>query len=337
MEAVSTWYGAYLIDKGRVLRELRFPDDPAERAERLHRRREGLLAPEEERLITEARRGSIVSRDRRFFGLGVTEGTDPFPLPDLDPPPGTALRELILAAADEAVANAWEVTAHLDEAVRTMTDLDRVRNLLGERLDDWELRDRPSANGTAASTGSETATPTSDEPGLLVAREELRRAVKRLTELRGSLETAVEESASRRLPNLSALLGPVLAARLLSQAGSLERLARFPASTVQLLGAETAFFDHLRRGTKPPRHGLLFLHPAIQGESRQRRGRLARALAGKVAIAARMDRAGAAVDPTLAGAFERRRREIESSGRPGSRRKGGRRSGPPLDRAAEDG
>ena len=61
------------------------------------------------------------------------------------------------------------------------------------------------------------------------------------------MENVVRELASSHLPSLSALLGPILAARLCVEAHGRARLARLPAGTMQILGAEKAFFNHLRR------------------------------------------------------------------------------------------
>ena len=67
------------------------------------------------------------------------------------------------------------------------------------------------------------------------------------------------------------------------------RLARLPAGTVQVLGAEKAFFSHLRSGTAPPKHGHIFMHPWISRSPRWVRGKIARMLAAKISIAARVD------------------------------------------------
>ena len=103
-----------------------------------------------------------------------------------------------------------------------------------------------------------------------------------------------------------------------------------------VLGAERAFFEHLRGRAPPPRHGLLFLHPAIQSAPRGERGKLARALAGKVSIAARLDVAGAPIHPELAQAFDARRSVLKA--RRGATRRPARprRSVLPLDGAARD-
>jgi nucleolar protein 56 len=90
-------------------------------------------------------------------------------------------------------------------------------------------------------------------------------------------------------PNVTALVGPLLGARLLSLAGSLEELAKLPASTVQVLGAEKALFRALRTGGKPPKHGVIFQFAEIRRAPKWQRGKIARALATKLAIAAKVD------------------------------------------------
>ena len=89
--------------------------------------------------------------------------------------------------------------------------------------------------------------------------------------------------------NVKAVAGSNLGGRLIALAGGLERLAKFPASTVQVLGAEKALFRSLRTGSRPPKHGIIFQHQLIHQAPRWQRGKIARALAGKIAIAARID------------------------------------------------
>jgi nucleolar protein 56 len=66
-------------------------------------------------------------------------------------------------------------------------------------------------------------------------------------------------------------------------------LAKLPASTIQVLGAEKALFRSIRTGARPPKHGIIFQHPSIHQAPPWQRGKIARAFAGKIAIAARMD------------------------------------------------
>ena len=90
-------------------------------------------------------------------------------------------------------------------------------------------------------------------------------------------------------PNMSSLIGPTLSAKLISIAGSLDHLAKMPASTLQVLGAEKALFRALKTGARPPKHGIIFQYAAIHQAPRWQRGKIARALSGKLSIAARID------------------------------------------------
>jgi nucleolar protein 56 len=99
------------------------------------------------------------------------------------------------------------------------------------------------------------------------------------------MEKVVKEVA----PNLRDIAGPVLAAKLISLAGGLEKLARMPSSTIQLLGAEKALFRHLHGRGKSPKHGIIVSHPFVKNAPLKNRGKIARLLASKFSIAAKMD------------------------------------------------
>ncbi|MEM0380396.1 MAG: C/D box methylation guide ribonucleoprotein complex aNOP56 subunit [Desulfurococcaceae archaeon] len=110
-----------------------------------------------------------------------------------------------------------------------------------------------------------------------------------LYNLRRTLDNYIDAVMKEVAPNVTALVGSKLGARLLSLAGDLETLAKLPASTIQVLGAEKALFRALRTGGKPPKHGVIFQYPAIHKSPRWQRGKIARALAAKLAIAAKID------------------------------------------------
>ncbi|NVM28878.1 MAG: C/D box methylation guide ribonucleoprotein complex aNOP56 subunit [Candidatus Helarchaeota archaeon] len=107
--------------------------------------------------------------------------------------------------------------------------------------------------------------------------------------IREMLATYVDEAMQEVAPNMRALVGALLGARLISLAGSLKRLSRLPASTVQVLGAEKALFRALRTGAKPPKHGIIFQWEDIHGAPYWLKGKIARVLAGKLSMAARID------------------------------------------------
>jgi nucleolar protein 56 len=91
----------------------------------------------------------------------------------------------------------------------------------------------------------------------------------------------------KRCPHLVSVSGHVVGARLIAAAGSLEKLSRMPSSKIQVLGAEKALFRHLKTGSKPPKYGIIFLHGSVVNAVDK--GRAARKLSSKIAIAARQD------------------------------------------------
>merc|ERR1719361_3297587 len=90
-------------------------------------------------------------------------------------------------------------------------------------------------------------------------------------------------------PNLSALIGDTVAARLISKAGSLTNLAKAPASTVQILGAEKALFRALKTKGNTPKYGLLYHSTFIGRAGAKNKGRISQFLANKCSIATRID------------------------------------------------
>jgi nucleolar protein 56 len=114
----------------------------------------------------------------------------------------------------------------------------------------------------------------------------------KLYDLRQSMEKYMDKNMEQVAPNTMALVGSLLGARLIAVSGGLTNLARRPASTIQVLGAEKALFRSLKTGTRPPKHGMIFQHTLLHDAKRWQRGKIARALAGKLAIAARADAFG---------------------------------------------
>lgn len=117
----------------------------------------------------------------------------------------------------------------------------------------------------------------------------LAKQILELFDLRNTLEKHIETQMELVAPNISGILGAAVGARILARAGSLKKLAFMPASTIQVLGAEKALFRSLKTGSQPPKHGLLFQHALVHAAPRWQRGKIARAISTKAAIAARVD------------------------------------------------
>jgi len=111
----------------------------------------------------------------------------------------------------------------------------------------------------------------------------------KLYETKEEIEKYIEDIMKENAPNITALVGPLLGARLISLAGSLKKLALMPSSTIQILGAENAFFKFLKTKKNPPKHGIIFQLPEIRTANKKIRGKLSRTLAGKLSIAAKAD------------------------------------------------
>jgi nucleolar protein 56 len=202
-----------------------------------------------------------------------------------------ALHEASVEVARRQVEEAVD-TAERDviNAVRTLETLGESLNEIDERTRDWrEETDRVPVEGVVA--GRE-------------ALEEAR------DETRGFIEERTPELA----PNLSNLAGPVLAARLIALAGGLDEIARMPSGTVQVLGAEDALFRHLRGDAPPPKHGAIYVHPYVRGTDADERGSAARAVAGKLTIAARVDRYAGDLRPELADELDEKIERIRDRG-----------------------
>ncbi len=234
---------------------------------------------------------------------------------------------LQLARAGIAVAAARRDLSAV-QAVRAMDDLDKVLNLLAGRVREWfglhfpemdrmvekhdtyarlvaklgNRRNFTDENLLAEGLPKEKAEELADaakksmgaelsEPDLVVLQSFCELMLD-LYKFRAKSEAYVEEVLKQVAPNMTAIVGAPLTARLISIAGSLDNLAKMPASTLQVLGAEKALFRSLKTGARPPKHGVIFQHIAIHQSPRWQRGKIARALSGKLSIAARIDAFG---------------------------------------------
>ena len=234
------------------------------------------------------------------------------------------------------------------QAIESLDDIDKVINLLVSRLREWYSLHFPELDEILPKHGQYVAFVKTVGPRENVSEEKLKSLglpegkvekilkaaetsmgaplgkfdadiimklaseISDLYKLREEIEDYLETAMDEVAPNLKALVGAKLGARLLSLAGGLKELAMMPASTIQVLGAEKALFRHLRSGAKPPKHGVIFQYPAINRSPWWQRGKIARALAGKLAIAARVDYfSGEYIAEELKQEIEQRIQEIK--------------------------
>jgi nucleolar protein 56 len=192
---------------------------------------------------------------------------------------------------------------------RLVVNLGTRENFTAENLENEGLpknKAQSIAKVAAASMGADI----SDEDFSKI--QDMCRKVLGLYGVRQSLEKYVDSVMEEVAPNTRTIGGSLLGARLLALAGGLLNLAKLPASTIQVLGAEKALFRSLKTKARPPKHGIIFQHPLIHDGKRWQRGKIARALAGKLSIAARVDAfKGEYVGDRLKADLEKRIDEIK--------------------------
>ncbi len=216
------------------------------------------------------------------------------------------LREFAINLARRQLKELTTAEQDLLQAVEALDDLNQSVNLLDERLYEWSRLHRDEIVH-----GKDLAEALKDDKTM----GDMAHAILSLRESRLGLENEVAKTAAHIAPNLSNLAGPILAARLISRSGSLKRLSEMPSSAIQVMGAEKSLFKHLKGNAPSPKHGLIFRHPSISGGPKRLRGRIARTLAGKLAIAARLDFYGAGPSTELKESLDRRLAEIRKIGR----------------------
>ncbi|UCE29297.1 MAG: C/D box methylation guide ribonucleoprotein complex aNOP56 subunit [Candidatus Bathyarchaeota archaeon] len=198
---------------------------------------------------------------------------------------------------------------------RLVANLGRREDFTIENLENEGLPKAKAGHIAKAASASMGASLGSEDTGQIQA---ISKTLLILHALRKSLEDYIDTTVKNVAPNIDSLAGSLLGARLIALAGGLDNMAKMPASTIQVLGAEKALFRSLRTGTRPPKHGVIFQHNLIHGAKLWHRGKIARALAGNLAIAARADAFSTRyIGDRLKAGVERRVKEIqEKYGKP---------------------
>lgn len=208
---------------------------------------------------------------------------------------------------------------HIIHAVNTISELNQTANILSERLHEWyglhwpeyskqvnemeylrsileygsrekiiSSQDNSGTAGTAKAGENEMLGGTL-EPADLKSIQGLARILLEMYQERSQLEKYIKSQVDELTPNCSKVAGAIITAKLLAHTGGIKRLSSVSASTIQLLGAEKALFRHLKDGSSPPKHGVIFQHPLLHGAPHWQRGKIARALASKISIAIKID------------------------------------------------
>ena len=216
----------------------------------------------------------------------------------------TYTREIAKTACQHAVKKEHLVI----QAVETMTDIEKAVNPIVKRLRQWyslycpelsEQVDKHEAFVTILLTKEREEIlkelEVKNTMGIDLSKvdlapiQQLAREVKSLYEMKAAMEAYIETTLHDIAPNISAVSGSTLAAELLSYAGSVERLALMPSSTIQMLGAENALFQFMRGQGRSPKHGIIIKHALLASAKERYHGKIARRISGAISLAAKMD------------------------------------------------
>ena len=308
---VTKWFGVFLCDEksGKILDKRLMPKDPHAVAEKLASVQRGSLLDEERELAATVD-GKLAVADRRQSELGKPEMFDSSSItPERFGYDGEFMHEVMIGLGKLRTSEPIPRDRSLVQAIRSLDDQIATINLYNERLHEWygmhfpELADyardaryaqliamNGEREGVIEELGIEIESIGADmDPADIGAIRDLADTLSRLYDDKERTEEYIQGIVEETCPNMCAVLGAPLAARMVSLAGGLERLASLPSSTVQLLGAEKAMFRHLKSGKKGPKHGVIYQHPEVHRSPYWQRGKIARALAGKVLIAAKID------------------------------------------------
>ncbi|KAG0713450.1 Nucleolar protein 56 [Chionoecetes opilio] len=163
------------------------------------------------------------------------------------------------------------------------------KNLSEESLPALEEITMDSATGQAILDAARMSMGMDISPIDLMNIERFAKRVSSLSEYRKQLAQYLKNKMDSVAPNLAILIGEVVGARLISHAGSLTNLAKYPASTVQILGAEKALFRAIKTHSNTPKYGLIYHSTFIGRAGPTNKGRISRYLANKCAMASRID------------------------------------------------
>ncbi|MBS3749489.1 MAG: hypothetical protein KGY67_07310 [Candidatus Thermoplasmatota archaeon] len=267
---ITKWFGSFLLDSQKnIVEQFLFSKDEQKLMNKIEIIRDHRVLNEEKKL---ADKHNPIVIEKRLQSLGSFQINNSFfsTIQINSESFGFSkelLHSILLKISKEQVDSSLSSPDYqVIQQVNALDELQHIANVLSERLAAWNMY-------------------ISDEDNQKPIVTVLQQVEKNQELLKQQIETDVKNLA----PNMTELIGPMIAARLLSHAGSLKKLAMLPASSIQLLGAEKALFRFKKQGGRPPKHGVIFQHPSIGKAPFRLRGKHARLLSAKLCIAAKAD------------------------------------------------
>ena len=309
---VTTFIGVFAIDeKNKIIGYKKFSKDPAKIAERL-KLSESKVIEEEKHLMNELKKYDVVKNKKQFIKenlrdlavkMGFVENQIEF---------NQLLTKVNLELTKVKIRKAIRRDKLIIQTIGAIEELEKFINIFVERIReiysfhfpemDRIIKDHKKFCEIIEKFGYRDKIKDHNlkkfaekSMGIEFKEEDIKtvklfaKSILQLYDLKEKLTSYLEKSLKEIAPNFTELATSILAAKLIAKAGGLEKLARMSSSTIQLLGSEKRLFQYLRGRGKPPKYGILFAHPLIQKAPKKHKGKVARALASKLSVAAKLD------------------------------------------------
>jgi nucleolar protein 56 len=295
VQHVRTWFGIYTVKNGHVLTCDPYPKDVKTLVDRLQEIQSSLMSNNLDGLDLRiaAKECGFVTTDEEYDALFHAVYTE------------LAIRQVAASRSNDTI---------LVQSIEALDDLDRITNVLSERLKEMYDLNFPeiglkgeklvyfvSKHGTRndfkqcglddknINTIAKSSTGMELPEAFANSIKDMASNIAGLYADKDQISKFIETHMESNYSNLSDTAGVHIGARLISIAGGVQKLANMPSSTIQVLGAEKALFKHLRGNATSPKHGVIFQHPLVRDAPWWQRGKIARLLAAKIALAVRVD------------------------------------------------
>ena len=272
MYLITKWFGTFLIKDNKIIKKILFTKDYTIIANNLHKIENNNILLEEIRIVKNYKKEKIIVNEKRLKKIGTFNEEDIFfKIYDIKPADFNYDVNLLQKASMVLLKNKLDkklksLDYQIIQMVKTLDRLIQISNLLNERLENW----------------LEIYTPK-------YKIQPFKKTIIKINKETNRIQDQIKKDVIKIAPNCSKIIGPVITARIIALAGSIEKLSKMPASTIQILGAENAFFRYKKEGGKNPKHGIIYQHPLINKSPKEFRGKISRLIANKLTIAIKAD------------------------------------------------
>lgn len=272
MYLITKWFGIFLFNDKGIYKKKLFSRNYNEILKKLQKIENNTILSEEKNIIKNLKDSSVIVNDKRLRSIGTYRPNDSFFNEiKLDFKDFGFKFDLLLKASLKLTENKLERELkskdyQIIQMIKSYDSLIQILNLLSERLDNWLMIYTPKYK-----------------------IEPFKKIIKNIEKEINRLEYQIKRDIIKIAPNCCQIIGPLITARLIALAGGMDNLAKMPASTIQILGAENAFFRFKKEGGKNPKHGIIFQNNIINQAPINHRGKISRLIASKLSIAIKAD------------------------------------------------